>query len=296
MIEKTPKVSVCVVTYNHEKYIRECLESIVTQECNFDFEVIVGEDCSTDGTRVIVREFAEKYPNIVKPIFHDKNVGGNANYFSINNIAKGEYICHIDGDDYALPGKLQAQADFMDKTPDCNICFHRVRVLFPDGTIKDDLIDYEKIKDGFERKDLCSIGSIASNSSKMYRKGLKHLLNNKNTDLMIMDFFANIVQIENKKAMYSSNEIYGVYRANVGIMKNNKIIDVKLSNLEKLLEFFPEMKQYINTYIFILLLVDIKNRRNSWKKHFKFWLKTFNIRFIFNFLRVYPLLKYFRVP
>ena len=62
--EKTPKVSVCVITFNHEKYIRQCLQSIVDQETNFDFEVIVGDDCSKDGTREVVQEFAGKYLTI----------------------------------------------------------------------------------------------------------------------------------------------------------------------------------------------------------------------------------------
>ena len=73
--EKKPKVSVCVVTYNQEKYIRQCLQSIVDQETDFDFEVIVSDDCSMDGTCAIVQEFVEKYPGMVKPIFHDRNMG-----------------------------------------------------------------------------------------------------------------------------------------------------------------------------------------------------------------------------
>src|SRR5450759_3411095 len=71
--EKIPKVSVCVVTYNQEKFIRQCLQSIVDQETDCDFEVIVGDDCSTDGTRDIVREFAERYPTMIKVILQDTN-------------------------------------------------------------------------------------------------------------------------------------------------------------------------------------------------------------------------------
>ncbi|WP_151951957.1 glycosyltransferase family protein [Aliarcobacter butzleri] len=148
----------CVVTYNHEKYIKECL---VTQECNFDFEVIVG-----DNTRAIVQEYA-------KPIFHEKNMG--ANYFSINNIARGRY---------ALPGKLQA--NFMDKTPDCNICFHRV--LYSNNVVKDSII-------GYSRRDLMMIGSVNSSRKE---------LNNHNIIDVMMDFTANIIQVMN------NDEFYGV--------------------------------------------------------------------------------------
>jgi len=295
-MQNNPKVSVCVVTYNHEKYIKECLESIVTQKCDFDFEVIVGEDCSTDNTRAIVQEYADKYPNIIKPMFHEKNVGASDNYFLVHNQARGEYICHIDGDDYALPGKLQAQADFMDKTPDCNICFHRVKILFPDGTLKDDLVEYEKIKNGFTKELLASIGSIGYNSSKMYRKELVKVLN-PFSKYILMDFAANIIQVSNKKIMYCNENIYGVYRANVGAMVNNKkIIDIRLKNLEILIEHYPDLKQYINTYVLTLFLADLKNLRKSTIKHFLFCLNTFSIKSFSNFLVKYNYLKYFKIP
>lgn len=290
------KVSVTVMTYNQKDYIKQCLESLIIQECDFDFEIIVGDDASSDGTSNIIREYANKYPNIVIPIIHEKNLGPQGNLFSILELVKGEYIAHMDGDDYALPGKLQAQADFMDKTPDCNICFHRVKALFPNGTLKDDLIDYEKIKAGFERKDLLSIGSVGSNSSKMYRSELKNDLYKFKNFKSIMDFSANILQVKDKRVMYVSNEIYGVYRVGIGIMVNTKIVDIRLKNLALLNKLFPNKRQYINTYIFILLLADLKNKRLSGIKHFKFFLKTIHPFSLFHFFRIYPLLKYFKVP
>ena len=73
--EKKTKVSVCVVTYNQEKYIRKCLQSIIDQKADFDFEIIIADDCSTDNTPTIIQEFYAKYPEIVKPIFREKNIG-----------------------------------------------------------------------------------------------------------------------------------------------------------------------------------------------------------------------------
>jgi glycosyltransferase involved in cell wall biosynthesis len=120
--EKQIKVSVCVITYNHEKYIRKCLQSILDQNVNFDFEVIVGEDCSTDGTQMIVQEFVAKYPTKFKSILHKTNVGGCDNYRAVHFAAKGEYIAHVDGDDCWHPDKIQYQIDFMD----CNLNFAAV--------------------------------------------------------------------------------------------------------------------------------------------------------------------------
>lgn len=129
---ENPKVSVCVVTYNHEKYIEKCLQSIVGQETDFDFEVIVGEDCSTDSTRAIVQRFVEEYPEIVRPIFHVENVGGTKNYLAVHAAARGDYIAHMDGDDYALPGKLQKQADFLDQNMNCSFVAHPVHLVSED--------------------------------------------------------------------------------------------------------------------------------------------------------------------
>lgn len=128
------KVSVCVITYNHEKYLRQCLQSIVDQETDFDFEVIVADDCSTDGTRGIIEEFVSKYPNRLRKLFQETNTGGTKNYLDVHHAALGEYIAHMDGDDFALPGKLQKQVDFLDSYQNCVMVGHRVQIINDDGT------------------------------------------------------------------------------------------------------------------------------------------------------------------
>src|SRR5690554_1321481 len=120
------KVSVCVVTYNQEKYIAECLQSLVDQETDFPFEIIVGEDCSTDRTRDIVEEFALKYPDLIVRNYQDKNVGPTKNVFSTYALARGKYIAHMDGDDYALPNKLKRQVELLEANPRCFISSHAV--------------------------------------------------------------------------------------------------------------------------------------------------------------------------
>src|SRR5690606_20223531 len=104
------KVSVCVVAYNHEKYIRECLQSLIDQSVDFEYEIIVGDDASSDGTREIIEELSGKYPNLIIPIIHRKNIGPVGNYFSVHRLARGEYVCHMDGDDVSMSEKLQEQA------------------------------------------------------------------------------------------------------------------------------------------------------------------------------------------
>ena len=127
------KLSVFVVTYNQEQYIRQCLDSIVMQQTNFDYEVIIGEDCSTDNTPAICDEYAEKYP-FVKVYHHPKNLGLVKNWEFVLNHCTGEYVAMIEGDDYWVdPNKLQMQVDWLDKHPDYVITSTNVNVLCEDG-------------------------------------------------------------------------------------------------------------------------------------------------------------------
>lgn len=120
-MEQEIKVSVLMQVYNHEKYIRQALDSVVGQRTSFRFEVLVGEDCSTDATRSIIREYAEKYPDLVIPLFRTKNLGATKNLVSTLRHCKGEYIAFLEGDDYWNDtGKLQKQADYLDAHPECS--------------------------------------------------------------------------------------------------------------------------------------------------------------------------------
>ncbi len=125
------KVSVCTVTYNHEKYITQCIESVLMQITNFDIEIIIGEDCSIDNTRAIIESYRKKYPNVIKPIYHDKNVGAIRNSFEFC-IPKcsGQYIAALEGDDYWTdPDKLQKQVAFLEANPDYIACYHEAQLI-----------------------------------------------------------------------------------------------------------------------------------------------------------------------
>lgn len=133
--KKPPKVSVCVVTYNQKKYIAQCLQSIVDQETDFDFEIIVGDDCSTDGTREIVLGFADKYPGKFRILCHPRNIGAAFNYLRTHEMATGEYVAHIDGDDLMLPHKLQRQANALEENPKCVMVTHDMLIINGEGAI-----------------------------------------------------------------------------------------------------------------------------------------------------------------
>ena len=130
-----PLVSICSITYNHAPYIRQCLDGMLMQQTDFTFEIIINDDCSTDGTTEIIREYAERYPEIVKPVFHEENqyqkgVRGMFATFVFPK-AKGKYIALCEGDDYWIdPLKLQKQVDFLEANPNYSVCFHRCNSFY----------------------------------------------------------------------------------------------------------------------------------------------------------------------
>lgn len=129
MQQERPIVTIRCITYNQEKYIRQCLDGFVMQKTNFRFEAVVHDDASTDGTSDIIREYAERYPSIIKPIFETENQyskedGSLARI--MDSQMRGRYIAICEGDDYwTSPDKLQKQVDFLESHPDYSMCFHQ---------------------------------------------------------------------------------------------------------------------------------------------------------------------------
>ena len=124
-----PLVSVACITYNHGKYIEDAIEGFLIQETDFPFEILIHDDASTDNTANIVREYAKKYPNIIKPIFQTENQYSKGKRILpiVTSLCAGDYIAICEGDDYWTdPNKLQIQVEAMRMHPDCYISFHPV--------------------------------------------------------------------------------------------------------------------------------------------------------------------------
>lgn len=130
-------VSVICTVYNHEKYLRKCLDGFVTQKTNFKFEVLIHDDASTDSSADIIREYEKKYPDIIKPIYQTENQyskGIKIGPTFLYPKAKGKYIAFCEGDDYWCDeNKLQKQFDVMEENPDCSICVHKVADVYENG-------------------------------------------------------------------------------------------------------------------------------------------------------------------
>lgn len=124
------KVSIHMISYNHEKFIDDAIQGVLLQKTDFPFELIISDDCSTDNTPNIIKHYQERYPDIVKPVIRSKNLGSMANFIDTFKYCTGKYIALNEGDDYWTdPNKLQKQVDFMDANPDFAMCFHDVEIL-----------------------------------------------------------------------------------------------------------------------------------------------------------------------
>ena len=126
---QNPKVSVCVITYNQEAYIKTCLKSILSQQTNFDFDIVIGEDCSKDNTATIISECTKNHSHI-KLLDNTSNLGVLPNFIRTLEATTGKYIAFCEGDDYWVDeNKLQKQVDFLEQNSEYRYCGHQSQVL-----------------------------------------------------------------------------------------------------------------------------------------------------------------------
>lgn len=135
------KLSICVPTYNHERYISQMLDGALMQKTSFPFEVVIGDDASTDKTADIIRAYSARYPGRIRAFLHSENQGpasprefaGRNNVLGLVNACQGEYVAMCEGDDYWTdPLKLQKQVDFLDQNPEFSVCHHNAEVIYED--------------------------------------------------------------------------------------------------------------------------------------------------------------------
>jgi len=129
-----PLVSIFCMVYNHEKYLQQCLDGFLKQKTNFSFEIVVGEDCSSDGSRKILIDYQKKFPGKFKLLLHKNNIGAANNQKAVLNNCSGKYVAMCEGDDYwTVPYKLQKQVDFLETHPDYEVCFTNINIIDSSG-------------------------------------------------------------------------------------------------------------------------------------------------------------------
>lgn len=184
MVKKEPLVSVIVPTYGHENYIKQALDSILMQEVNFDYEILVGEDCSPDNTRKILKEYEKLHPNKFVMIYRDKNMGARKNSQDLLHRAKGKYLASLEGDDFWTDSnKLQRQVDFLEKNPEVIATAHNVIIIDKFGKEMNDK-KYPECKDNWYTLKHYKKGILPGQTASIVRR---NIYKNKSYDLSIMN-------------------------------------------------------------------------------------------------------------
>ncbi len=168
---ESPLLSVCLITYNHVKYIEQAIVGVLMQQVNFPWELIIADDCSTDGAREILVNYQKQHPELIKLILQEENVGAYKNWMDLIAYPQSKYIAYLDGDDYWTDAlKLQKQVDFLEVNPDYAICTHHVNAI--ENDISQHSPNLGLINEGsFTIEDLAKWNIIHS-PSLVYRNGL----------------------------------------------------------------------------------------------------------------------------
>jgi len=234
-----PKVSVCLVTYNHEKFIKQAIESVFMQKTDFDYEVVIGEDYSTDNTRKILSQYQMRYPHRIKAIFNNKNVGPVENFIRTLSTCKGKYIAYLEGDDYWTDRyKLQKQVDFLDKHPDYSLCFHPVEAFYQDQSDKTYLIPSKT--ENFNFKSLLQQNFIAA-CSVMYRHGIVKEIPDWFLSLNIGDWPYHLLHAFQGEIGFI-NQAMARYRRH----SNSYCSQPKVKNFQNIIEFYQVIDKHFH--------------------------------------------------
>lgn len=294
------KVSIVCITYNQEKYIAQAIESFLMQKTNFDVEIIISDDASSDSTPQIIEEYAKKNPNI-KPILREKNIGAINNYIETLALATGEYVIVNEGDDYfSDENKIQKQVDFMEANPDYSICFHPVKRVFETGIQKDDVYPTEQVKNlvtAFDFENLLTRANFMQTNSVMYRrKAVPDVLQNFPKDILPGDWYLHLMFAKEGKIKFLE-DIMSVYRINTGGIWYNSLTNINAHLAKYCFEIANFYKNvYYNiadkslSYKFIVYsacstIIRVLYQQKMFKKLVKFLFCNLNFFAEFYFLR-----------
>ncbi len=222
IVVSKPLLSICLITYNQAKYIRESIDSILMQRVNFEWELIIADDYSTDGTRQIIKDYQKQLPNSIKLILQKKNYGPEKNWLDLMEYPKTKYVIYTEGDDYfSDPLKLQKQVDFLETHADFSMCFHPVRVEYEDGSQPDRIFPS---KDLIPKGNILGLGdllarNIIQTNSAMYRWRFKHKSIKDEFPRYITpgDWFLHLLHAQLGKVGYL-NRVMSVYRRHPGAL------------------------------------------------------------------------------
>lgn len=280
--------TVVVSCYNQKNYIAEALESVLNQQTDFDFNILISDDCSSDGTQEIIAHYHSLYPEKITKLSRDKNIGAGRNYIESHKMATGDIVFHLDGDDIMLPGKLQKQFDlFKDKS--VNLVFHRALYFSDDLSYQAETGVPVSNADilYFDVKDLALWGTVAVHSSYAYRRSARKVMDPKR-DFMEW-FFAMDSLIPEGQGAYI-NEILVKYRCNptggaylASKAGRQKAYAIYFNDLSQYFDAYPALRKELYTNCLVTTLAMIKGGCGYPKNILAFLLRKFYYLRLSNF-------------
>lgn len=212
----SPVVSVLMITYNHEKYIAQAVESVLEQKVTFPIELVIGEDCSTDRTRGILLGYHQSYPEKVRLLLPERNLGMHRNFIATLAACRGKYVALLEGDDFwTCPMKLQRQVEFLERHPECSTSFHKVREIHDNDPIYvHEWPDPARVR-SFSRVEDLFYGCYVPTCSAVFRRNRDFRFPEWVHDLVGMDWVLHILNAQ-KGSLAFINETWAVYRVHAG--------------------------------------------------------------------------------
>jgi glycosyltransferase involved in cell wall biosynthesis len=249
-----PRLSIVMIAYNMERFIGEALDSVLMQAVDFDYEIVIGEDRSTDRTREIVLDYAARHPDRIRPILRDVNLGMNRNFRDTLLQARGHFIALIDSDDYwTRPDKLQKQMDFLRAHPECSICFHNTLVVYENGEHPthpfhmrqpEYLISHHIPKPVSTLDDLAG-GNFMQTCSVMFRADLYGELPSWYLEMPTFDWPLHVLNAQHGDIGYI-DEIMGAYRVHAaGFWSMNMALYRTIEDVESMIRGYLVLDRYL---------------------------------------------------
>lgn len=234
----TPIVSVVLRTYDHVQFIAQAIESVLIQDAPFPFELVIGEDCSTDGTREIVAGYAERYPDVVRAVLPERNVGHGEIFKRALEATQGSFIAYLDGDDYwTSPAKLRRQVQFLEASPECPSCFHDVSLVYGERGTPSGAINPGLAEDRFSLEEILWDCFVPA-PSVMFRRSVADRLPEWAFDVVWIDWLIHICAAAMGPVGYIPATL-GAYRVHRGGMFS--ALD-RISQLEEDFPFYERLR------------------------------------------------------
>lgn len=307
-----PLITISLVVFNQEPYLRQAIESCLSQNTNFDYEIIIHDDLSSDNSAKIIREYAKAHPDIITPIIQTMNQfskGIEINAQIVIPRAKGKYIAFLEADDYWIDSnKLQSQVDFLESHPEVSMCFTATKRIFPNSSKKPEIYRFSNHDTVVSAKDVILLGgNLVDMGSAVVRRSIFDDLPEWYSCIQIWDLTVPLLSIIHGNVFYI-NKVTSVYRYNTPgswTQKNVKNYERRKNTLRKSIktlesydsqtnfQYHKFIKRKNNSKIIELLLLlnpqesGFSNYYNKLNFGQKFLYKFFKLLGSFKFWKFY---------